>query len=46
VTVFENRILRRTFGPEGYKVREDWRILHNEELFNLYSSLNTITMTK
>jgi hypothetical protein len=33
--VFENRVLRRIFGPKGEEVAGDWRRLHNEELHNL-----------
>jgi hypothetical protein len=36
--VFENRELRRIFGPKGDEVTGGWRKLHNEELHNLYSS--------
>jgi hypothetical protein len=36
--VFENRVLRRIFGPKRDEVMEGWRKLHNEELRNLYSS--------
>jgi hypothetical protein len=42
--VFENRVLRRIFGPNRDEVTEDWRKLHNEELHNLYSSPNVIRM--
>jgi len=35
--VFENRVLRRTFGPKTDEVTEEWRKLHNEELNDLYS---------
>jgi hypothetical protein len=35
--VFENRVLRRIFGPKGEKVTGGWRKLHNEELRDLYS---------
>jgi hypothetical protein len=38
--VFENRVLRRIFGPKRDDVTGDWRKLHNEELHNLYSSPN------
>jgi hypothetical protein len=36
--VFENRVLRRIFGPKRNEVRGEWRKLHNEELHDLYSS--------
>jgi hypothetical protein len=36
--VFENRVLRRIFGPKRAEVRGEWRMLHSEELHNLYSS--------
>jgi hypothetical protein len=36
--VFENRVLRRLFGPKRDEVTGDWRKLHNEELHRLYSS--------
>jgi hypothetical protein len=42
--VFENRVLRRIFGPKRDEVTGDWRKLHNEELHNLYSSPNVIRM--
>jgi hypothetical protein len=35
--VFENRVLRRIFGPKRDEVRGEWRKLHNEELHDLYS---------
>ena len=35
--VFENRVLRRIFGPKRDEVTGEWRKLHNEELNNLYS---------
>jgi hypothetical protein len=44
--VFENRVLRRIFGPKRDEVTGDWRKLHNEELHNLYSSPNIIRMIK
>jgi hypothetical protein len=40
--VYENRVLRKIFGPKRKKVREHWRKLHNEELNDLYSSPNII----
>jgi len=33
--VFENRVLRRIFGPTRDEVTVEWRILHNEELNDL-----------
>jgi hypothetical protein len=44
--VFENRVLRRIFGPKRDEVTGDWRKLHNEELRNLYSSPSIIRMIK
>jgi hypothetical protein len=44
--VFENRVLRRIFGPKRDEVTGGWRTLHNEELHNLYSSPSTIIMIK
>jgi hypothetical protein len=38
--VFENRVLRRIFGPKRDEVTGEWRKLHYEELNDLYSSLN------
>jgi hypothetical protein len=35
--VFENRVLRRIFGPKRDEVTGEWRKLHNEELNDLYS---------
>jgi hypothetical protein len=37
--VFENRVLRKIFGPKRDEVTRDWRKLHNEKLNYLYSSL-------
>jgi hypothetical protein len=42
--VFENRVLRRIFGPKRDEVTGEWRKLHNEELRDLYSSLSIIRM--
>jgi hypothetical protein len=41
-----NRVLRRIFGPKRDEVAEEWRRLHNEELNDLYSSLNSVRVTK
>jgi hypothetical protein len=40
--VFENRVMRRIFGPKREEVTGEWRKLHNEELHNLYSSPDII----
>jgi hypothetical protein len=44
--VFENRGLRRIFGPNRDEVTGGWRKLHNEELHNLYSSPSIIRIIK
>jgi hypothetical protein len=44
--VFENRVLRRIFGPKRDEVMGEWRRLHNEELRNLYSSPSIIRIIK
>jgi hypothetical protein len=38
--VFENRVLRRVFGPMRHEVGGKWSKLHNEELYDLYSPPN------
>jgi hypothetical protein len=43
---FENRVLRRIFGPTRDEVMGEWRKLHNEELHNLYSSPDIIRQIK
>jgi hypothetical protein len=35
--MFENRVLRRIFGPKRDELIGGWKKLHNEELYNLYS---------
>jgi hypothetical protein len=40
--VFENRVLRRVFGPKRDEVTGKWRKLHNEELSDLYSLPNIV----
>jgi hypothetical protein len=44
--VFENRVLRRIFGPKRDKVMGEWRKLHNEELRDFYSSPSIIRIIK
>jgi hypothetical protein len=44
--VFENRVLRKIFGPKRDKVTAGRRKLHDKDLLNLYSSPNIIKMIK
>jgi hypothetical protein len=44
--VFENKVLRRIFGPKKDGVTGGWRKLHNEELHNFYSSPSIIKIIK
>jgi hypothetical protein len=44
--VFENRVLRKIFGPKRDEVTGGWRKLHNEELHSLYSSPSIIKVIK
>jgi hypothetical protein len=44
--VFENRVLRRIFGPKRDEVTGGWRKLHNEELHDLYSSPSIVRVIK
>jgi len=44
--VFENRVLRRVFGPKRDGVTGEWRKLHNEELSDLYSLPNIVRVVK
>jgi hypothetical protein len=44
--VLENRVLRRIFGPRRDEVTGEWRRLHNEELYAVYSSQNIIQVIK
>jgi hypothetical protein len=44
--VFENRVLRRIFGPKRDEVTGEWRKLHSEELHNLYPSPDIIRQIK
>jgi hypothetical protein len=44
--VFENRVLRRVFGPKRDEVTGEWRKLHNEELNDLYFLPNIVRVVK
>jgi hypothetical protein len=44
--MFENRVLRRIFGPKREEVTEEWGRLHNEGLNDLYSSPNIVRVIK
>jgi hypothetical protein len=44
--VFENRVLRRIFGPKRDEMTGEWRKVHSEELHNLYSSPEIIRQIK
>ena len=44
--MFENRVLRRIFGPKRDWVTGQWRKLHNEELNDLYCSPNIVRVIK
>ena len=44
--VFENRVLRRVFGPKRDEVTREWRKLHNEELRDLYFLPNIVRVIK
>jgi hypothetical protein len=44
--VFENKVLRRIFGPERDEVTGEWRRLYNKELYAMYSSPNIIRVIK
>ena len=44
--VFENRVLRRIFGPKREEVKREWRKLHNKEIKDLFCSPNFVRVIK
>ena len=44
--MFENKVLRRVFGPQMEEVTGEWRKLRNEELNDLYCSPNFVQVIK
>ena len=44
--MFENRVLRKVFGPKRDEVTGEWRNMHNEELNDLYSLPNIVRVLK
>jgi len=44
--LFENRVLRKIFGPKRDEVTKEWRNLHNEEFNDLYSLPNIVWVVK
>ena len=44
--VFENRVLRKVYGPKRDEVTGEWRKLHYEELNDLYSLRNIVRVVK
>jgi hypothetical protein len=46
LNMFENRVLRKIFGPKREEVKEEWRKLHNEELNDLNPSSNIVRVVK
>jgi len=46
LSLFENMVLRRIFGPKRDEVTGEWRRLHNEELNDLYYSPNIVQVIK
>ena len=44
--MFENRVLKRIFGPKRDEVTGEWKKLHNEDLHDMYSSPNIIRLNK
>jgi hypothetical protein len=45
LSIFENRVLRRIFGPKRDEMVGGWRKLHNEKLHNLYCSPSIIEVS-
>ena len=46
IRVFQNMVLRKIFGPKRDEITGEWRRLHSDELYDLYSSLNNTRVMK
>jgi len=46
LTVFQNKVVRKVFGPKRNELIGEWRKVHHEDLTDLYSSLNIIWVIK
>ena len=44
--MFENKVLKKIFGPKRDEVKGEWRKLHNEELYDLFFSTNITRVIK
>lgn len=44
LNTFEKRVMRKMFGPQSVEVRRGWRKMHDDELYDLHSPSNIITV--